>query len=367
MAVCSHGTYPSQVRFAGSQPKDNPATPMRERATRSFERHFFARRLRFPDGAEHEIWSFEDKRSGRGLPGALIRVTEGDLVHVLVKPSKGAHTIHLHGMEPDPHNDGVGHTSFEVSGEYTYQFRPSVADPADLINQPGSAGTYFYHCHVNTPLHVQMGMFGSLIVDPRPDPTLPAGARRSFADAPPYDVASETLLVPYAVDPRWHRQNQSAGLSGEDAGLNRFDPRHFYMLGGQLARPPRGDVVWSLREMRTTPAGTGLPTLLRVNNATYFPTRLRFTDASGEPAAIAGVIAHDGRAYRETSDPDGSPPVSIRTDRLSFGAAERYDLLVQPEEPGEYRLHLDWYHWVPLTGTQPLATRSVPVYCTPPA
>lgn len=93
----------------------------------------------------------------------------------------------------------------------------------------------------------------------------------------------------------------------------------------------------------------------------FFSRRLRY------PARIARVIAHDGRAYRDTRDPDGSPPVTIMTDRVAFGAAERYDLLVQPERAGEYRLHLDWYHWAPSVNTQPLATRSVPVYCEAPA
>jgi len=50
-------------------------------------------------------------------------------------------------------------------------------------------------------------------------------------------------------------------------------------------------------------------------------------------------------------------------DRLAFGGAERYDLLLHPEEPGEYLVHVDWFHWVPLTGTQPLATRTVPLVC----
>ena len=365
MAVCTHETFSSQVRFATNQPKDGPETPLRQQPTKAFGRKFFNARLRFPDGVEHEIWSFEDERSGRGFPAPLIRVTEGDVVHATISPGKGPHTLHWHGIEPDPHNDGVGHTSFEVSGSYTYQFTPALGQAGNA--NTGSAGTYFYHCHVNTPLHVQMGMFGPLVVDPRPDAALPATSRRAFVDGPEYDVASETLLVPYSVDPRWHTMNHSAGLSGEDVGLHRFDPKHFYLLGGQLAQPPRGDRVWSLQGLRAVPVGAGAPTLLRVNNANYFPTRLRFTDANGAPAPIAQVISHDGRPYRDTSDPNGpSPPVRITTDRLAFGAAERYDVLVQPSAPGEYRLHVDWYHWVPLTGLRPLATRSVPVHCAAP-
>ena len=288
-------------------------------------------------------------------------------MHATVKPSKSHHTIHWHGIEPDPRNDGVGHTSFEVSGSYTYQWIPQRGVRGDP--NVGSAGTYFYHCHVNTPLHVQMGMFGPLVIDPAPSATLPtrAGARRAFVDGPEYDIATETLVVPYAVDPRWHRLSHAAGLSGEDVGLNRFEPRHFYLLGGRLAGMPRGDGVSAVTELRgrvtTGLEGSPLPTLLRVLNGGYHPSRLRMTDASGTtPAPILQVIAHDGRQFRNTSNPAGaSPPLRIMTSMLGFGAAERYELLLVPPTAGQYRLHVDWFHWV--TGRL-LATRSVPVVIT---
>ncbi len=364
--------YPSQVAFADDQPQEgSPETLFRQRPTRSFELDFFSDRIRFPDGAEHEIWSFEDDRSGRRLPAPLLRVTEGDVVHATVKPSKSHHTIHWHGIEPDPRNDGVGHTSFEVSGSYTYQWTPQKGAQGDP--NVGSAGTYFYHCHVNTPLHVQMGMFGTLVIDPAPDRTLPtrAGARRAFVDGPEYDIATEAIVVPYSVDPRWHELSHGAGLSGEDVGLNRFDPKHFYLLGGQLDSVPRGDGVSGLTQLTarvTTGApGAPLPTLLRVLNANYHPTRLRFTDEQDQPAPIAEVIAHDGRQFRSTAQV-GRPSRPLRdlgrpilTSRLAFGAAERYELLLVPTRAGQFTMHVDWIHWV--TG-KVLGTRSVPVTAT---
>ena len=366
-------TYPSQVAFADGQPQEgSPETLFRQRPTRSVELDFFSDRIRFPDGAEHDIWSFETDTSGRRLPAPLLRVTEGDVVHATVKPSKSHHTIHWHGIEPDPRNDGVGHTSFEVSGSYTYQWIPQRGRPGDP--NVGSAGTYFYHCHVNTPLHVQMGMFGPLVVDPAPDATMPTrpGARRAFVDGPEYDVATEAIVVPYAVDPRWHRLSHAAGLSGEDVGLNRFEPRHFYLLGGRLAAFPRGDGVSTLSGLTArvtdgrTP-GAPLPTLLRILNGGYHPTRLRFTDAAGRLATIGEVIAHDGRQYRDTSQP-GVPSRPLRdlgrpilTHTLAFGAAERYEILLVPTAAGRYTLTVDWFHWV--TGAL-MGTRSIPITAT---
>lgn len=365
MSKAHETTFPTQAAFASGQPHEgSPVTEFRRAPDRTFIRKFFNRRLRFPDGAEFEIWGFEDETSGRGLPSPLVRVTEGQVMHGILKPSKRVHTIHWHGIEPDPRNDGVGHTSFEVTGEYTYQWLTEPGVPGDP--NAGAAGSYFYHCHVNTVLHVQMGMFGPLIVDPivHKDFPVPAGARRSFVDGPLYDIATETLLAAYSVDPRWHQLEHAAGLSGEDVGLNRFEPKNFYVLGGNLTKPFTGGGVHALDAVRANVAGQGFPTLLRTLNANYFPTRVRLTDINGKPIKIAEVIAHDGRVLRDTSSPTGpSRPVrdvgnQLLTDVLAFGAAERYDLLLFPPAAGEYRIHVDWIQWV--TG-KVLATRTIPL------
>lgn len=367
-----HPTYRSQVEFATNQPKEsNPVTEFKQRPDRAFDREFFNRELRFPDRSEHEMWSFEDDRSGRSFPAPLIRVTEGDLVHVRLKASKRVHTIHLHGIEPDPRNDGVGHTSFEVGTRYTYQWRADVGSPGNPNR--GSAGSYFYHCHVNTVLHVQMGMVGPLLIDPQvhPDFPVPAGARRAFIDGPLYDVETELMLLPYAVDPRWHELNHAAGLSGEDVGLNRFDPKHFFILGGALAGGQPKDRVWAPTQVRARVAGSGHPTLLRVLDLNYFPTRLRLTTAAGEPVRMAELISHDGRPFRGTADPTGAsrPPRDegnpLLTSTLAFGSAERYDMLLHPPTTGTFMLHIDFFDWVvtsDVTGPQRLlATRSLPL------
>jgi len=352
----------SQVEFSSDQPQEgSPETQFRRRPDARFVRKFFSRDLRFPDGREYEIWCFEDDRSGRRFPAPPIRVVEGQVVHVTVEPSKSAHTIHLHGIEPDPRNDGVGHTSYEVTGSYTYQFIPNVFDPNNKPNS-GSAGSYFYHCHVNTPLHVQMGMFGPLIIDPR------RGRGWAFEDDPVgYDVRAETLLVPYEVDPRWHEMNHAAGLSGEDVGLHRFEPKSFYVLGGDLnsTSPPRGDVAVVGEVL--VPAPGGKPGLMRVNNGSYMPTTIQF-----DGGLVAEVISHDGRPLRVTAGANAGAPVSLdtranpqRPGTLAFGAAERYDIRLRAPstaKPGDVlrdAMTVTWHDWI--TGRAPLATRKLSV------
>ncbi|SDI82775.1 Multicopper oxidase [Arthrobacter subterraneus] len=347
----------------------NPVTEFRQIPALSVQLDVHNRDLVLDDGAEFEMWSFEDEQYERGFPGPTLRLQEGKIFHGTVHPSMGPHTLHWHGMEPDPRNDGVGHTSFEVDGQYTYQFQPEPGRPGDP--NYGAAGTYFYHCHVNTPLHVQMGMFGPLVIDPvvHPDYPVSAGARRAFVDGPEYDIDTEALFAPYCVDPRWHEMGHAEGLSGEDAGLNRFEPRHFYLLGGELARRPAGrELVWSLSSLRANvEGGPKKPTLLRTVNANYLPNLVTFTDAAGTEVKIGEIISHDGRPYRDTSVP-GAPALSCRdagypltTSRLSYGAAERYEMLLHPPTPGRYYLRVDWKHWI--TGTV-VGTRIVPIDAT---
>jgi FtsP/CotA-like multicopper oxidase with cupredoxin domain len=360
-----HALFATQVAFSSGQTREgSPATPYRQRPDISFLRKFFSRELRFPDGREHEIWSFEDERSGRRFPAPAIRVTEGQMVHVTLEASKRSHTIHHHGIEPDPFNDGAGHTSFEVNGKYTYQWQPNPGVPGDP--NFGAAGSYFYHCHVNTPLHVQMGMAGPMIVDPLVHPAypVPAGARRVFVDGPLYDVATEALIAAYTVDPRWHTLSHTAGFSGEDVGLNRFEPRYFYLLGGHLAGPRPNQDVWSPTTLRVNTADAGFPSLIRMANFSYFTSRARFTDEAGNPVAIGELVAHDGREFRDTSSPTGfSRPLrdigrALHTSAIAFGAAERYDVLVHPPRRGVFLLHVDFMHW-----SRPgvLATRTIPL------
>src|SRR5712692_105411 len=70
------------------------------------------------------------------------------------------HTIHFHGYpNASSFYDGVPDASLAINigGSFTYYYLAP------------DAGTYFWHCHITPPEHLQMGMVGQLFVRPRQD------------------------------------------------------------------------------------------------------------------------------------------------------------------------------------------------------
>jgi hypothetical protein len=68
------------------------------------------------------------------------------------------HTVHFHGYpNASPFYDGVPDASvaINIGGSFTYYYLAP------------DAGTYFWHCHITPPEHLQMGMVGQLFVRPR--------------------------------------------------------------------------------------------------------------------------------------------------------------------------------------------------------
>ncbi|MDG2114992.1 MAG: multicopper oxidase domain-containing protein, partial [Actinomycetota bacterium] len=273
-----HTDFSNPTFYLDTTPVEgSPETPGRVTADKSFEMKVFNRSLEMPDGRDVEFWGFEDdlQRGDEDVvrPSSPIRVTEGDIVHVELSPSKRQHTIHLHGIEIDSHNDGVGHTSFEVTGSYTYQFRAGAPFRALDSDEPQTrgAGTYLYHCHVNTVLHFQMGMWGPLIIDPI------EGPGTAFHGGPRY--GQERAWLCGDVDPTWRDLGHAAGMKGGDVGLNVFRPKYFDISGTfQSMRRGAVDPNAVIDDDRIAATGEvgGLPILVRYGNVGYSPQRITF-------------------------------------------------------------------------------------------
>src|SRR5947209_694243 len=290
-------------------------------------------KLIMPDGVEIRHWGFTDETGVKSYPSLPIRINAGDLVQNTLKPSIRQHTIHHHGIEPSAFNDGVGHTSFEVTGHYTYQWRA----------HPQTQGTYFYHCHVNTTLHVNMGLYGGLIVDPPgQDPAAP-GRKKVFADQPDaWDYDVEAIWAPQTIERRWHFLNHAAGLCGEDAGLNVLKPDYFLINDqGQAAD---GSPITAPNVAIKAKAGDNV--LIRTIHAAYVPVTYDFGSLD------AMVIENDGRPLRTKMDLSGLQPrgemfaIPWKETVQRTASAERWSFLIQNVSPGVYPIELRFHQWI---------------------
>ena len=107
------------------------------------------------------------------IPAPLVAFDEDDEffltltnVGMIMRPDLfEQHTVHFHGYpNASSFYDGVPDASvaINIGASFTYYYLAP------------DAGTYFWHCHITPPEHLQMGMVGQLYVRPRQD-RVPAG------------------------------------------------------------------------------------------------------------------------------------------------------------------------------------------------
>ena len=108
------------------------------------------------------------------IPAPLMAIDEDDEffltltnVGMIMRPDLfEQHTVHFHGYpNASSFYDGVPDASvaINIGGSFTYYYLAP------------DAGTYFWHCHITPPEHLQMGMVGQIYVRPRQD-RVPAGS-----------------------------------------------------------------------------------------------------------------------------------------------------------------------------------------------
>jgi hypothetical protein len=137
------------------------------------------------------------------IPAPLMAIDEDDEffltltnVGMVMRPDLfEQHTVHFHGYpNASSFYDGVPDASvaINIGGSFTYYYLAP------------DAGTYFWHCHITPPEHLQMGMVGQIYVRPRQNRVtgdLFASLVTQQGDARtacrrPGDTASPTVLAP---------------------------------------------------------------------------------------------------------------------------------------------------------------------------
>lgn len=222
-------------------------------------------------------------------PGPEIRVKRGDTVRVQFTNELDAPTsIHWHGIRIANAMDGVaGLTQDPVQPGETFEYVFQVPD----------SGTFWYHAHNKSWVHVARGLYGPLIVE-EPQPPLD----------PEHDI---TLMID-----DWRIDN--AGRFDLTSLGDLIDWSHAGRLGNWLTVNGQSEPVIRLRKDETYRLR-----LINAANARIFQI---------DPNVIgAKIIAYDGFSFGEERDPSAQAELLM--------PAQRLDLLVTPQETGTFRLN----------------------------
>jgi FtsP/CotA-like multicopper oxidase with cupredoxin domain len=92
------------------------------------------------------------------VPGPVLHVDQGSQITVQVRNDGDVEaTVHWHGLRLDNRYDGVPHETqapIPVGGTFTYQL------------QFPDAGLYWYHPHIREDYGLEMGLYGTIVVEP---------------------------------------------------------------------------------------------------------------------------------------------------------------------------------------------------------
>lgn len=115
------------------------------------------KKITLRDGVQFDAWTYNGL-----VPGSQIRVTEGDTVRVILQNKLSDPTsLHWHGLPVPNAMDGIpGVTQNAVKPEESFTYEFTVTTP----------GTYWYHSHQKSAEQEDMGLYGTLIVEPKNQP-----------------------------------------------------------------------------------------------------------------------------------------------------------------------------------------------------
>ncbi len=235
----------------------------------------------FPGGPTILTWAFNGT-----VPGPELRVRQGERVRVTFRnETNSEHTIHFHGLHLPNNMDGVPGISQDPvppGGTFVYDF---VA---------WTPGTHMYHCHVNSPHHVDMGMYGAFIVEPR-----------DKRGEPRVDKDVTLMLDEWIID--------------EDSG------DHATMSHPRLLKDANYFTINGKSFPATAPLRVkeGERVRIRLINIGYLVHSMHLHGHAGE-------ITHtDGHRLREP----------LHKDTVLIGPGERYDFVFTANNPGTWLFH----------------------------
>lgn len=257
------------------------------------------------DGSTTDFWGYgfyvPSSPNRPTLPGPTIFVDEGDTVTIHFRNlSPEEHTIHLHGLDVDQATDGVPQTSFAVI----------FNDSTDYSFVATYTGSYLYHCHVATTLHLAMGMYGKIVVRNKPNPL------QLFDSGPGFN--KEYLFLASEMNRAWNSNPISPGPFN-------FYVADYFMLNGLSGTQLFTD---STNVINAQPNDS---ILLRLSNIGYGYVRYSF------PTGLnAKVYMSDGRPL----------PVAFSSDTLRIYPGERYEVVFRPTTTINDYITVDYHNTI---------------------
>jgi len=221
------------------------------------------------DGNNVTYWVFCPMGGGGGmagctLPGPVLELGVGQTANINLggammwpqeQPPYHGHTIHPHGVDVAQSEDGVPETGAAVLGD-TYTFSVDSR----------YVGSHMYHCHVHTVKHLEMGMYGALIVK---------SGNRISNNGPSYDF--EWNMVLSTVDRAYHTAVQDSPVFAD------YNPDYF-LINGQ-----EGTSTGSPAETLTAAPGAAVAIRLIGIHSVNSTFRIRNSSGSSQSFTVHNV------------------------------------------------------------------------------
>lgn len=234
------------------------------------------------------------------FPSPLIWANVGDEIHVTMvnlgfkyrSDLEDPHTIHLHGVHVVPYYDGFPEGSFTIPmGEsFTYKFMAH------------REGTFIYHCHVEAVEHVQMGMYGPLVVY--------NGAQTQIYGR---NYVKEYIWMVSEIDTRWHRAMEPGAPELAIPEIDQTWPAIGYAEWTRVNYRPDYWLINGMTFPDVIREGSDLPLL------TYDPADPTFVAGIQQGIKVAnGLPAHAGLQQSAFVDVEADEPALIRLINIGF-------------------------------------------------
>ena len=244
-------------------------------------------------------------------PGPEIRLRDGERLRAtLVNRLADETTIHWHGLPVPNAMDGV-------PGVTQRAVRPGESFVYDFVAQP--SGSYLYHSHVG--LQLDRALLGALVVEER----TPHVA---------YDREYTLVLDDYLP-------GEPQPMPG--GGRRRRGMMGGGMMGGMGNRGGRGGMGGGMgaMQMNDTPAYSAhlingrppqAPSVFEVRRGERI--RLRLVNPASTTTYRVAIAGH----RLQVTHTDGRPVEPLAVDSLVIGMGERYDVLVEANNPGAWTI-----------------------------